>query len=72
MGSKKTDAISEERTLQYARIYAEIEKLMRETSKLNAETAKLATENRLYFLVLGSAATLAIVAVTKLLLSSIL
>ncbi len=59
---------TEERELQNWRIDAEIAKLLSESSKLNAETAKLTTENRWYLLVIGSASTLAIVAVAKLFL----
>ena len=58
----------EERDMHNRRVDAEIMKLVSETSKLNAETAKLTTENRWYLLVIGSAATLAIVAVAKLFL----
>lgn len=58
----------EEREQHNRRVDAEIMKLVAETSKLNSESAKLATENRWYLLVIGSAATLAIVAVAKLFL----
>ena len=59
---------TEERELHNRRIDAEIMKLLSETSKLNAETSKLTTENRWYLLVIGSASTLAIVAVARLFL----
>jgi hypothetical protein len=58
----------EEREQHNRRVDAEIMKLVAETSKLNAESAKPGTENRWYLLVIGSAATLAIVAVAKLFL----
>ena len=58
----------EEREQHNRRVDAEIMKLVAETSKLNSESAKLANENRWYLLVIGSAATLAIVAVAKLFL----
>ena len=44
------------------------DKARAEIAKLIAETAKINTENRWYLLVVGSAATLAIVAVVKLFL----
>ncbi len=47
---------------------AEIANLNALTTKLQAETMKLQTETRWYLLVVGSGATLAIVAVTKLFL----
>ena len=43
-------------------------KMRAEISKLMAETAKINTENRWYMLVVGSGATLAIVAIVKLFL----
>ncbi|MEJ6745247.1 MAG: hypothetical protein QNK98_00475 [Yoonia sp.] len=41
-------------------------KLAAETFKLNAEGAKINTENRWYLLVVGSGATLAIVAIVNI------
>lgn len=58
----------QEQALEDGKIRAEIAKLMAETVKLNNEAAKLATENRWYLLVVGSGATLAIVAVAKVFL----
>ncbi len=45
-----------------------LRKIDAEISKLNAETDKLSSENRYYPLVIGSGATLAIVAIAKLFL----
>ena len=42
------------------------DKMRAEIAKLIAETSKLQTENRWYLLVVGSGATLAIVAIVKL------
>ncbi len=58
----------EERRVHMQRMDAEIVKLAAETAKLNAEAAKLSTENRWYLMVIGSASTLAIVAVARLFL----
>lgn len=44
------------------------DKMRAEIAKLIAETAKINTENRWYLMVIGSGATLAIVAVAKLFL----
>ena len=44
------------------------DKMRAEISKLMAETAKINSENRFYPLVVGSGATLAIIAVVKLFL----
>lgn len=44
------------------------EKLQAEIAKLVAETAKLNSENRWYPLIIGSTATLAIVAIVKMFL----
>jgi hypothetical protein len=54
--------------LQDEKMRAEIANLIATTGKLNAETVKLQTENRWYLLVVGSGATLAIVAIAKLFL----
>ena len=53
---------------QYLKIKAEIASLNATTTKLHAETQKLNTENRWYLLVVGSGATLAIVAFARLFL----
>ncbi len=53
---------------EIANLNALTTKLAAETFKLNAEGSKINTENRWYLLVVGSAATLAIVAVAKLFL----
>jgi len=47
---------------------AEIANLLTQTSKLNAETDKVRLEKSFYLLVMGSGATLAIVAIAKLFL----
>ncbi len=51
-----------------ANLNASTAKLTAENEKLIAETAKISTENRWYLLVVGSGATLAIVAIAKLFL----
>jgi len=53
---------------QYLKIEAEIATLNATTMKLHAETQKINTENRWYLLVVGSGATLAIVAFARLFL----
>lgn len=58
----------EEREIHNRKIDAEIANLNALTSKLTAETAKINSENRWYLLVVGSGATLAIVAIVKLFL----
>lgn len=55
-------------TAQAKKIDAEIANLNALSTKLLAETAKINTEARWYLLVVGSGATLAIVAVVKLFL----
>lgn len=55
-------------TAQAKKIDAEIANLNALSTKLLAETAKINTETRWYLLVVGSGATLAIVAVVKLFL----
>jgi uncharacterized membrane protein len=60
-----TDAERDERN---RKIDAEIANLNALTAKLAAETAKINKENRWYLLVVGSGATLAIVAIAKLFL----
>ena len=53
---------------QTRKVDAEIANLIAATAKLNAETMKIQSENRFYPLVVGSGATLAIVAIVKLFL----
>jgi tartrate dehydratase beta subunit/fumarate hydratase class I family protein len=50
------------------RASALVSKMLAETGKLSAETENLQKESRWYLLVIGSAATLAIVAIVKLFL----
>ena len=57
-----------EQTLSDDSMRAEIANLNALTTKLQAETTKLNTESRWYLLVVGSGATLAIVAIAKLFL----
>ena len=57
-----TSMTSEEQTIADDKMRAEIAKLI-------AETAKINTENRWYLLIVGSGATLAIVAIAKLFLA---
>jgi hypothetical protein len=54
--------------VELAKVEAEIASLNAMTAKLHAETMKLNTENRWYLLIVGSGATLAIVAVARLFL----
>lgn len=63
---KRHAMTTEERAQLHRKFDAEIANLIVETAKLNAETAKLTTENRWYLLVIGSGATLAIVAVVNI------
>ncbi|WBU51776.1 hypothetical protein [Paracoccus sp. SCSIO 75233] len=51
-----------------SKLDAETRKLANEASKLDVESKKLAGETRWYLLVVGSGATLAIVAIAKLFL----
>lgn len=62
------DMTEAEQTLADDERRALIAKLTAETFKLNEEGAKMRTERQWYLLGIGSAATLAIVAVTKLFL----
>jgi len=57
-----------EQTLSDDSMRAEIANLNALTTKLQAETTKLNAESRWYLLVVGSGATLAIVAIAKLFL----
>ncbi|MFC3530258.1 hypothetical protein ACFOMH_18975 [Paracoccus mangrovi] len=61
-----TDAEARKFDTEIAQLAANTAKLNAETAKLLAETTKLSTENRWYLLVVGSGATLAIVAIAKL------
>jgi cellobiose-specific phosphotransferase system component IIC len=54
---------------QSIKLEAEIANLNAMTAKLHAETTKLNTENRWYLLIVGSGATLAIVAFAGLFLN---
>ena len=63
-----TDQEKHEWDLRMRKLDAEIANLNVMTSKLQAETSKVLTENRWYLLVVGSGATLAIVAIVKLFL----
>ena len=64
----KAGMTDEDQKLSDDKARAEIANLNALTTKLAAETSKINTENRWYLLVVGSAATLAIVAVVKLFL----
>ena len=59
---------SEEREAFNKKIDAELSKLVAETAKLVAETSRINNENRYYPLVVGSGATLALIAIVKLFL----
>ncbi len=54
--------------LSHDKIQAEIAKVFSEIEKMRAETLKINNENRWYPLIVGSIATLAIVAIVKLFL----
>lgn len=57
-----------EQRLADDKMRSEIAKMSAEIAKIAAETAKINNENRYYPLVVGSGATLAIIAVVKLFL----
>ena len=63
-----TEAEAKKIDAEIANLNALTAKLAAETYKLNAEGSKINTENRWYLLVVGSGATLAIVAIAKLFL----
>ena len=54
--------------LSHDKIQAEIAKIFSEIEKMRSETLKINNENRWYPLIVGSTATLAIVAIAKLFL----
>ncbi|MFT5395742.1 MAG: hypothetical protein ACI85N_000930 [Gammaproteobacteria bacterium] len=54
--------------LNHDRIQAEIANIFSEIEKMRAETLKINNENRWYPLIVGSTATLAIVAIVKIFL----
>jgi hypothetical protein len=54
--------------LSHDKIQAEIAKIFSEIEKMRAETLKINNENRWYPLIVGSTATLAIVAIVKIFL----
>ena len=58
----------EERESRNRRFDAEISNLLAQTAKINAETDKIRLEKSFYPLMVGSGATLAIVAIAKLFL----
>lgn len=65
--TKEEQALADDKMrAEIAKLTAEIANLGALNTKLAAETMKLNTENRWYLLVVGSGATLAIVAIVKL------
>ncbi len=64
----ENDMTDTERENLHKQFDAEISNLLAQTSKLNAETDKIRLEKAFYPMVVGSGATLAIVAIAKLFL----